>query len=492
MGAALGAMAAYSVKRALEVATGDGRHGTAAVAAGLLAAALAAGIQRSLRAARPGRLSVIARLVGPFAAIALVTPVMRGGWPAVVGFCSAALAAFLVVGLAAFVVMDARRRRDPAGAEQRFLRSPPALGPGVELFTAIPGHNRAVDALWGVADAFAGRRAGSRAILLAGDDEAIKPALALATARRARAAYADFTDIDPDVVSTQLAGARGPIVCLVRDIDGPDADRRTALVREIMAGGDARRRLVIATSGNAARVEHDGVVFDPVLEVATPAPAATASAGAVQAQTGLVQRLSGMLSGGPAPTAILGAVAAVIAVVAWAHTHPNRPLPHTLTAVVATPPASDRLADPSGASCIAPGAEGLTVAGLVHALASNSIPAVAWSPSASGQFGWVAGGGALGYVTNPPGRRVPPDGLFVIGVYRTNAAAAAAWAQTGRMPELGRKLGAMPLPAGTLYRSLNENDNLVVFQLLDTSRNDDAVIGAISDADMVCELDGTG
>ena len=501
VGAMFGGLGAYAAERAVRVIQSDGAVGVATVASGLVLAGSIMMIQIYLATIREFRatwgvrlLGVRAQQIAAFGAVALITPLLYGGWPAVVGFCAGAYLAVSVLTLIQLAIARARIRRDPAAAEQTLLRSSAARSTTsrvyLEQFIAIPGQDEAVDALWVAADALSRKRAGNRRFLLTGDDTEIKPVLARATARQARAVFIDTTELEPEAAA-QIDHVRRAVVVLVRDVDGPDRVARLALMRELLAETATHRRLVIATALSADTID-DGTTFDRVLEIRTPAPAAAAApTGAVQAQRGALVRLRGAGATVAVVPMLLGVAVAAGPIAGWMQTHPPRPLPHTLTAVLATPPANDRLTDPKGDICPQPGSAVLSTAGVYHTLNSNAVAAVAWSGAASAQFGWVAGSRALGYVTNRPTGMVPRDGLFVIGVYRSASAAEAAERATGGMNGLGHKLGAMPLPSDTRYRVYSQNDNLVLFQLLDSRSDANAVVAAVANGDADCELDAT-
>lgn len=133
-----------------------------------------------------------------------------------------------------------------------------------------------------------------------------------------------------------------------------------------------------------------------------------------------------------------------------------------------------------------PGGHGLTPAGLVRSLRSDRIAAEMWGPGASRTYGGLAGTGALGYVTSTTFGAVPATGLFVIGVYPSTQSARAAWNRTGRQRGVGARIARFNLPATSRFRSLNQIDNLVLFQLFRSTRLDEIVYDDMVDAGSAC------
>lgn len=161
-----------------------------------------------------------------------------------------------------------------------------------------------------------------------------------------------------------------------------------------------------------------------------------------------------------------------------------------ITRVIRTPAGVDAAAHPAGASCGPvpgiPGGHGLTPAGLVRSLRSDRIAAEMWGPGASRTYGGLAGTGALGYVTSTTFGAVPATGLFVIGVYPSTQSARAAWNRTGRQRGVGARIARFNLPATSRFRSLNQIDNLVLFQLFRSTRLDEIVYDDMVDAGSAC------
>jgi len=156
----------------------------------------------------------------------------------------------------------------------------------------------------------------------------------------------------------------------------------------------------------------------------------------------------------------------------------------SLMRVVRTPPARDAVVKLGGNECGRVG--GLTPVGLARDLRSDHVPADVWGPEASRAFGRLVGTGASRYVTSGNPGAVPVTGLFVIGVYPSAAAARAAWNRIGREPGVGAYLARFDLPGSSRYQSLNDSDNLVMFQLFGSTHLDQVVVEDVVNDGSAC------
>lgn len=170
----------------------------------------------------------------------------------------------------------------------------------------------------------------------------------------------------------------------------------------------------------------------------------------------------------------VGAVAVAVGIGIYLHRGNRRVV--TLASVLANPPRSDLGAGYGRPCARGPGPPRPTTAGLTAALRSAGVPVQAWRPAARSAYGWAVGRSAVGYVTGTSTAAQRQVGLFVIGAYRTPAAARRVWRAT--RPKLAGRLADLHLPAGASFRSEMRGD-LVVFHLFGRRRPQSSLDGEL-------------